>query len=88
VRSVGLLHQLLARPAKPFLILINMNQSIQITIDGQNLDKHHDGDWTITIMRNGTLAAQSGLSGTAGDALQAARDAATEAGINMGEEDE
>lgn len=61
-----------------------MNQSIQITIDGQNLDHRYEGDWTITIMRDGTLAAQSGLSGTAEDALQAARDSAAEADINTG----
>lgn len=65
-----------------------MNQSIQITIDGQNLDDHHDGDWTITIMRNGALAAQSGLSGTLRDALNAARETAADAAVNMGDADE
>lgn len=77
-----------ARPAKHSYLLHTMTNSIRITIEGVNLDDHHDGDWTISVFKDDKLAAQSGLSGTPDDAIQAARDTAIDADIRLGDTDE
>lgn len=65
-----------------------MTTSIRIIIEGENLDDQQDGDWTISVYRNGNLSAQSGLSGTPEHAFQAARFTALDDDIHLGEDNE
>lgn len=65
-----------------------MTTSIRIIIEGINLDNKDDGDWTISVLKNGQLAAQSGLFGTPDDAFRAARDTAIDADIRLGDTNE
>lgn len=62
-----------------------MTKSIRITIEGNDLDTTQDGDWTITIYKDGNLSGMSGLSGTPMQAFAAALASAKEAGINAEE---
>jgi len=55
-----------------------MTKKLQITIEGENLDNDNDGDWTITLLVNGKLSAQTGLSGLPIHAFTAAHEVAIE----------
>ncbi|MGY8903192.1 MAG: hypothetical protein ACKVIH_01425 [Burkholderiales bacterium] len=50
-----------------------MTTNFQLTIQGDNLDKIGDGDWTLTALVDDKYAAQCGLSGTLTDALELAK---------------
>lgn len=65
-----------------------MNKSIRIIIEGTNLDDQNDGDWEISVYKDGNLSAQTGLSGTPDHALQAVRDTVEDADIDLGAGDE
>lgn len=58
-----------------------MTKKMTITIEGENLQEDHDGDWTVTLLVDGKLSAQTGLSGLPLHAIAAAHDLAIENGF-------
>lgn len=64
-----------------FFSIPAMTKKLQITIEGDNLDKTHEGDWTISLTLDGVLASQSGLSGRPIDAIATAHDLAIAKGL-------
>ncbi len=64
-----------------FFPVLAMTKKLQITIDGENLDHNHEGDWTIALTLDGLLIGHGGLSGRPIDAIATAHDLAIAKGL-------